>query len=112
VLPDLGLEHRLHRDGSLGCPGDLHLQLYVQGNGVGLSAKKNKPKKGWKPAELTPGLLLPASGLDPRGLGFLSLESGLDLGSLGLFLQALGLNSRSLGRLGSLSPQLCITPGS
>ena len=61
---------------------------------------------------LTLGLLLPASGLDLRGLGLLLLASGLDLRGLGLLLQALGLDSRSLGCPGSLSPQLCVTPGS
>ena len=59
---------------------------------------------------LTLGLLLPASGLDPRGLGFLLPALGLDPGSLGLLLQALGLDPSSLGRPGSLSPQLCIIP--
>ena len=42
VLPDLGLEHRLHRDGSLGCPGNLRLRLCAIGNETGLSAKENK----------------------------------------------------------------------
>ena len=29
VLPDLTLEHRLHFNGGLGCPGDLLLQPYA-----------------------------------------------------------------------------------
>jgi len=61
---------------------------------------------------LTLGLLLPATGLDPRGLGFLLTALGLDPGSLGLLLQVLGLDPRSLDHPRSLSPQLCITPGS
>ena len=62
--------------------------------------------------ELTLGLLPPALGLDLRGLGFLLPTLGLDPRCLGLLLQVLGLDPRSLGHPGSLSPQLCITPGS
>ena len=62
--------------------------------------------------ELTLGLLLPASGLDPRGLDLLLPASDLDPRGLGLLLQALDLDLGSLDRPGSLLLQLCITPRS
>ena len=46
VLPDLGLEHRLHYDRGLGYPGDLLLQLYAKTNRMGLSTKENEPNRG------------------------------------------------------------------
>ena len=58
---------------------------------------------------LTLGLLLPASGLNLRGLCFLLPALGLDPRSLGLLLQVLDLDLGSLGRPGSLFLQLCIT---
>ena len=62
--------------------------------------------------ELTLGLQLPASGLDPRGLGFLLPTQGFGPGNDSLLLQALGLDPRSLGRPRSFTPQLYVTPGS
>ena len=73
MLPDLSLEHRLHRNGSLSDPGDLLLQPYT---------------KTSRTMGLNLGFLFPVQGLDPRGLGFLLL--------------ALDLDPRSLGRPGSL----------
>ena len=112
MLPDLGFKHRLHCGEGLGCLGDLFLQLCAKCNETRLSEKEYKPEQGRKSTELTLGLLPPASGLDLRGLGYLLPTLGLDPRRLGLLLQALGLNPRSLGRLGSLSPQLYVTPGS
>ena len=51
---------------------------------------------------LTLGLLLPASGLDPRGLSFPLLALGLAPRSLGLLLQALDLDPGGLDHPGSL----------
>ena len=61
---------------------------------------------------LTLGFLLPALGLNPRGLGFLLPVLGLDPRGLSFLLLALDLDPRSLGRPGSLFLQLCITSGS
>jgi len=41
VLPDLGLEHRLHRAGSLSGPKDLRLRLCTAENGMRSSEGKN-----------------------------------------------------------------------
>ena len=46
VLPDVGIEHRLHYDGGLSCPGDLLLQPCAKTGGMGLSMKENKPNRG------------------------------------------------------------------
>ena len=98
VLPDLDLEHRLHRAGSLGGPKDLRLRLCTAENGMKSSEKKDNLSWGRKPTELTLGLLLPATGLGLTGLG--------------LFLQPLGLEPRGLGYPGSFTSQLCIIQGS
>ena len=42
VLPDLGLEHRLHYDRGLSCPGDLLLQPCTKTGGMGSSMKEKQ----------------------------------------------------------------------
>jgi hypothetical protein len=112
VQPHLGFKHRLHYDGGLGCLGNLLLQLCAKRDGMRMSAKEYKLEQGRKSTGLTLGLLPPASGLNLRSLSFLLPTLGLDPRRLDLLLQALGLDPRSLGRPGSFSPQLCVTPGS